>query len=496
MEQKTNASRLYQKGFLPMLIAITIASLVGFLFAKYAPRGPITTSQVLTTLASGLMVGLMCGVIAQNRWIYLAAPAFFWTFFEISRFGTSGPTVDTFNLRSTYGIIAFILGRLIPFLLTVIPMLVGIRYGLWLKARASETFSIKFSVINWVVTIIATVVVILVAYLFARKPVTAPILGANDEALPNSVAEIISIEIGGHDQSLMIRGRNMDNPVILFLAGGPGGTEIGTMRNDVSLEENFIVATWDQRGVGKSYSSLDPVETLTLDQMISDTLEVTNYLRQRFNEEKIYLVGNSWGTLLGVLSVQKNPELFHAFIGAGQMVSVRETDIIFYEDTLEWAQKTGGEGLVSELISNGPPPYSNLLHYEAAVGHEHDWNPYPYLNMRLEMPSNLFVPENILADQINGLRGFLDTFSVLYPQIQEVDFRDDVKEFPIPFYMALGKYEARGRAELAVEWFNLVEAPTKELIVFEKSGHRTLFEEPGKFAKLMNQVVLETHYTD
>jgi len=474
-----------------MFIAITITSVMGFLFAKYAPRGPITTSQVLVTIAGGLILGFICGLIAQNRWIYLAAPVLFWAFFEISRFGTSGPTVDIVNLGSIYGVIAFVLGRLIPFLLVAVPMLVGVRYGLWLAAKTSTSFTMKFSAFNWAVTVIATVLVLLIAFIFAKKPTTAPIIGANGEELPNSVAEIVSTGIGGHEQSLLIRGRDKDNPVMLFLAGGPGGTEIGTMRNDVSLEENFVVATWDQRGVGKSYAALDPVETLTLEQMVSDTLEVTNYLRERFGQDKIYLVGNSWGTILGVLAVMEDPDLYHAFIGAGQMVSVRETDIIFYQDTLAWAKKNGNDALVNQLISNGPPPYSNLLHYEPVAGYEHAWNPYPYLNMRLEMPSNLMVPENSLIDKLNGLRSFLDTYSVLYPQIQDIDFRQDVKEFPVPFYMALGKYEARGRAELAVEWFDMLDAPVKEMIVFEKSGHKSIFEEPGQFAAWMESIDAE-----
>ena len=95
--------------------------------------------------------------------------------------------------------------------------------------------------------------------------------------------------------------------------------------------------------------------------MVADTLEVTNYLRDRFDEEKIYLVGNSWGTLLGTLAVNESPELFHAYIGAGQMVSPKGTDKIFYEDTLEWAESTGRDGLVSRLENNGPPPYENIL---------------------------------------------------------------------------------------------------------------------------------------
>jgi len=130
MEQKTNGNHQHKKGYIRMLIAITITSAMGFLFAKYAPRGPITTSQVLVSIAGGLVIGIICGFIAQNRWIKLAAPIFFWAVFEISRFGTWGPTVDIINLSSMYGMIAFVLGRLIPFLLVAFPMMVGVRYKL------------------------------------------------------------------------------------------------------------------------------------------------------------------------------------------------------------------------------------------------------------------------------------------------------------------------------------------------------------------------------
>src|SRR5690606_5108939 len=122
-----------------------------------------------------------------------------------------------------------------------------------------------------------------------------------------------------------------------------------------TLEQHFVVVTWDQRGTGKSYAALDPAETLTLEQMVADTIEVTEYLRERFGEDKIYLTGNSWGSILGVLAVQRRPELFHAYVGTGQMVSLRQTDIIFYEDTLAWAERNGNAALVATLRRNGPP---------------------------------------------------------------------------------------------------------------------------------------------
>jgi proline iminopeptidase len=132
----------------------------------------------------------------------------------------------------------------------------------------------------------------------------------------------------------MIRGRSTSLPVLLHLAGGPGGTDIGAMRLDTGLEQHFVVATWDQRGTGKSYPAFDPAATLTLEQVVADTIEVTEYLAARFGVERIYIAGQSWGTIPATLAVQRRPELYHAFIGTGQMVDIRETDRLFYEDTL------------------------------------------------------------------------------------------------------------------------------------------------------------------
>jgi len=196
------------------------------------------------------------------------------------------------------------------------------------------------------------------------------------------------------------------------------------------------------------------------------------------------------------LAVQQSPERFHAFIGTGQMVSPKETDIMFYEDTLAWAEESGNEELAATLRENGEPPYEDLLDYEPAISHEHDWNSYPDLDTSKEMPNNLFVSENTLLDRINGLRSFLDTFSVLYPQLQELDLREDAVTLEVPVYMVVGKYEARGRDALADEWFERLQAPMKERIVFEHSGHRPPFEEPEAFASLMSKILDDTYMVD
>jgi pimeloyl-ACP methyl ester carboxylesterase len=305
----------------------------------------------------------------------------------------------------------------------------------------------------------------------------------------------VRLPIGGHEQVLLVRARDVTDPVVLHLAGGPGGTDIGAMRHDSALEQDFVVVTWDQRGTGKSYASLDPVDTLTLERMVTDTIEVTEYLRERFDTERILLTGNSWGTLLGVLAVQARPDLYHAWVGTGQMVSPRATDVMFWEDTRAWAERTGDEALADRLRANGPPPYADVLRYEDALSHEHDWNPYPEFDNDLEMPANLFVPEYDLMDRVNGLRAFLDTFATLYPQIQGLDLRIHAPRLEVPVYIATGAHEARGRAVLAAEWFAMLEAPTKTWVDFERSGHRPSFEEPAAFADLMRRVRDETGAT-
>ena len=479
-----------------LAIGVVLAVIAGLISAWLTPRGPVTTPQALVSMIVALVIGVGTGLVMGTRWSILVTPAVFVGVFELARLGVDGPTVDGIHLSSTYGIIAFVLGRGVHTLLVLVPMVVGCLYGHTLAACLGNDTAGALGIATWFLTGAATLGLVALAVFIARPASTAPIVGPDGEPLPGSIAELIEVRIGGHDQSLMIRGRSVDSPVLLYLAGGPGGTDLGAVRGDVTLEQDFVVATWDQRGTGKSYDALDPVETLTLEQMVADTIDVTNYLRNRFDEEKIYLVGQSWGSTLGVLAVQAHPQLYHAFVGVGQMVSQRETDILFYEDTLQWADETGRDALAATLRENGPPPYETLLDYEPAIAHEHDWNQYPELDMSNEMPAILFVPEYTWMDRINAFRGFLDSFSVLYPQLQTIDFQQDVPRLEVPFYMVLGEHEARGRAVLAKEWFEMVDAPSKEKIILEHSGHRPNFDEPAAFASLMSRVLEETYGTN
>ena len=189
--------------------------------------------------------------------------------------------------------------------------------------------------------------------------------------------------------------------------------------------------------------------------------------------------------------MQQHPELYSALVGIGQMVSQRQTDVMFYEDTLAWAERSSDTELAQALVALGPPPYADIRGYEQVIGHEHDWNAYPELNLDNEMPAILFVPEYTFMDRLNAFRGFLDTFAVLYPQLQGIDFRQTATSLSVPVYMVLGEHEARGRAVPADEWFAMLNAPSTERIVFDGAGHRAQFDRPADFAALMSRVLHE-----
>ena len=483
---------------LAVLVVVALAAVWGVIAGWWTPRGPLTTGTAIWSIMFSLAVGGLAGLVLRSRWAMVLAPVVFVVVFEMTRLGVDGPMVDGVHL-SMFGAIALVTGRGFHALLALLPMALGAALGAGAaRARARDQRDASH---RWArvlgrtgAVVVGLALMALVAGL-ARPATTEPITGPDGTPVPGSVAELTKVDINGHDLGLMIRGASTDNPVLLFLAGGPGGSEFGAMRRHLpDLEDHFTVVTWDQRGSGTSYAELDPVETISLDGYVSDTIEVTNYLRDRFQQDDIYLLGNSWGTTLGVLAVQQRPDLYRAFVGTGQMVSQLATDRIFYDDTLAWAKRTGNDGLVEKLETAGPPPYEAMLPYETALAHEQDVYPYDHSGNSEgsgQMSENLLVEEYSLIDQVHALGAFLDTFAALYPQLQGIDFRQSATDFQIPMFFVEGAHEAGGRAQPFAEWYPMINAPAKDLAVFDTSGHRPLWEQPGEFVDYMVDTVLE-----
>lgn len=500
MSSAANATTGWTNKWARSGVAVAAPALAALGLGLVMPRGPVSTGDALASLFVCLAVGLISGFALRSRWALLAAPVVFVGVFEMVRLGQVGPTVDAINFGSIYGVVAFVTGRGLHGVLALLPLVLGAAFGAGIARIGGSTAASRSQrgglVARRVVAGATALALVALAVFIAIPAGTPEIRDANGDVVPGSIAELASVEIGGREQALMIRGYSTDNPVLLFLAGGPGGSEIGSMRNlSEGLEQDFVVATWDQAGTGKSVGAFNP--GMSVESTVADTIAVTNYLRERFDEEKVYLVGNSWGTILGVLAVKQDPELFHAFVGTGQMVSTVETDRMFYEDTLAWAGQGGNNALVETLRANGAPPYEDVLKYEPALSHEHDWNAYPgqdAIMKKGEMPGNIMVGEYSLMEKLRLMGGMLDTFSVLYPQLAGIDFRQSATSLDIPVYLVQGGHEARGRAIPAGEWFEMLRAPSKQLVVFEQSGHKPSFEEPSRFQHVMTGTVLAETY--
>lgn len=174
--------------------------------------------------------------------------------------------------------------------------------------------------------------------------------------MPTGVVSLEKIKLGGIDQWISVRGKNTDNPIMLYLHGGPGTPVMPLFRHfQAPFEDHFIVVQWEQRGAGKSYSRKIPKETMTIEQFISDLHELIEILRKRFNKKKIYLMGHSWGSVFGTFTVQRYPELFYAYIGVGQANNTIETEKIMYQFVLDKALELNNRKAIRQLKKIGPP---------------------------------------------------------------------------------------------------------------------------------------------
>ncbi len=414
-------------------------------------------------------------------------------YFVTSRFVPSVnlPTVELIVL------IGLLIGLIIYILLGGIRLIVQL-----LSKKQTEK---KKALGKFMITILLIVIII---GFFVRgsqwRAHTPVILSENGEEMQGSISSLEKVKLGGVDQWLIIRGHDVKKPVLLFLSGGPGASEAArVIRFNQELEKHFVVVIWEQRGCGKSYPSLNPKSALTVDQYVSDLLELTNLLRTRFDEEKIYLVGHSWGTIIGAKAAQQQPELFHAYVGTAQMVNVLETDQLIYDMVLDYSIKTNDTAFVKTLEKQGVPPYygkNPIKPYSTLFGREYAIFEVPNIkNEEYRRDGDVMLlmlkqPEYGWLDRVYYLLGLVNTFNVVYPQLQDMDLRVDGIHFDIPVYLVLGGNDMNNPPVIPEEYYELIQAPHKQLIIFEEAGHGMIWEEAQRFHDLMiNQILPETY---
>ncbi len=484
-------------------IALVFAAAIGVVVTAIAPLGPTTTGQAVLIMAVSALVGVVGGRLVGSRWILVPLILVTIIAIELTRRDVGVPTVGPLRLDTPYGILAALLTRGVHGLLMVLPMALGVIVGRSFAprhARSPADRSTQRPIGSWLLGL----AVIGLGLIVIWPPATPPIPGPDGLPVAGSLAELTTVRLGDSDQTIMVRAVNPDAPVLLYLSGGPGQSDLALARAQVSgWEQDLVFVDLDQRGNGKSYSTLLPLSALTLDRAVSDVIELTDYLRDRFDEDRIYLMGESWGTILGVLAVQRRPDLYHAWIGSGQMVDIVETDRRVYDDLVAYAAGAGDTALADKLAEIGAPPYRDIPWANANLlaWYDHLYPSYTpsagYL-ARGEAsgldPFGVLGSEYSFIEKTNVLRGLIDTFAILYPQLYEIDFRASVPKLEVPVYQLDGGAELEARRSLALEWFKALEAPSKQLITFEDAAHAVAFEQGDAVQRLLVESIIPTTY--
>ncbi|MBL4937659.1 alpha/beta hydrolase [Clostridium sp. YIM B02515] len=403
--------------------------------------------------------------------------------------------MKTVPIESGFAFI-LILSLVVTIATLFISILITVILAICTRTRARITtwlLKLRSQLIVTVVLLFVNVISILCSQWMAYTP---PILGNNGKTIVGSIAVLEKVTLGGSDQWITIRGKNRNNPVLLFLAGGPGGTQLAATRDQLKkLEDNFVIVNWEQPGAGKSINAV-PLKSITPERYISDAHQLTEYLCQRFKQEKIYVLGESWGSALGIWLVQRYPELYHAFIGTGQMVAFAETEVRDYELALKMAKEQGDTKLVEKLKKQGLPPYYGKDVVWKVATYNQYLGGYMTKKPEIERPgyntfSDLAGPEYGLYDKVNFLLGLVTTFNHVYPQLYNVDLLKQAIKLDVPVYFIEGRHDINAPPALAEEYFNALKAPHKEFIWFGHSGHSPWINERDKFVDLMVNLVLK-----
>jgi len=318
---------------------------------------------------------------------------------------------------------------------------------------------------------------------------TPPILGSDGRALPGSIASLETLRLGGIDQTILLRGHDIRKPVLLFLHGGPGSSLIPLAPLfSRGLERHFVVVHWDQRGAGKSYSPQVPRESMTTDRFLEDCAELARHLGQRFGGRRVIVVGHSWGTELGVLTVQRHPGLFAAYVAVAQVVDKQRAERISLDFALQAARKAGDTQAVQRLERLNPPAYDgkveDLLFQRSCV---------------MRYGGTLFDPaqdkrffrmyfeshEYSLGDLRRLKAGSAFTLGAMWRDRLELNLIETARQLEVPVLFVHGRCDRVTPTELAQEYFDVLQAPSKQLVWFERSGHCPLFEEPERFQQLL-----------
>jgi pimeloyl-ACP methyl ester carboxylesterase len=329
---------------------------------------------------------------------------------------------------------------------------------------------------------------------------TKPFLDKDKNILDGSISEKTFVDVNGTSLGMFIMAKDRNKPVLLFLSGGPSIPSY-LLEKDLpsGLENEFVVCYLAYRGTSLSYNPNTAIESMIIDQYIDDAVEITNYLRNRFEQEKIYLIGHSFGSYVGINTVYGHPELYHTYIAMGQIANQNESEILAYNYMYEQYRSQGNAKMIKWFEENPIDKSENLTKYFTSSNLRdtamHDLGVGTTHKMR-SIISGIFFPSlrNIdytPIERINIWRGneFVKTTPIKTSFFFFNAF-DKIPKIDIPIFFLAGIYDYTVCYSLQKEYFEHIQAPLKAFYTFHNSAHSPLFEEAEKAMEILSQDVL------
>jgi pimeloyl-ACP methyl ester carboxylesterase len=324
-----------------------------------------------------------------------------------------------------------------------------------------------------------------------------PCVDGRSSTFPESIAEWSRVRIGGVDQWMAIRGRRRSNPILLFLHGGPGTPETPLLFHfNRDLCDHVTLVAWEARGACRSYSRSIPPETMTFERAVEDAIEVSEHLRERFGDEKIYLAGHSWGALVAISAAQRAPHLYRAYIGIAQPVDFARSLVAIRTWAIDAARAKGNARAVCELerlgrlADEGLEPawqvFMAQMKWATRLGAGFAKTSTGQLLFRVFLPSPVYS----VADKVRYVLGARFSEKHLMPEAEKRDLFAQVPRLEIPAYFVHGRLDGQVPPELTEEYVRALEAPTKQFFYLEHAAHAALFDEPGRFHEILVGTVL------
>jgi pimeloyl-ACP methyl ester carboxylesterase len=300
---------------------------------------------------------------------------------------------------------------------------------------------------------------------------------------PKGIDEGSFVKIGGIEQWITIRGQDRDNPVLLFLHGGPGDvTNPWSFALFAPWGKHFTVVQWDERGSGRTLRKSGPAvaPTITVDRMVQDGIELTEYLRKHLGKEKIIIVAHSFGSTLGLRMAKATPGLFYAYVGTGQVADSTRSASVAYDALLKKAKAVEDQRAIEELTRVGPPPYesgdgSRVLHKWANAFEGADEFLYGTIGL------TLVAPRNSVQDVNDSAEGQMLSGDRLFSQIKSIGPADLGLEFSIPIFVFQGEQDFTTPSALAQQYLESIKAPRKAFVPIIGGGHFAVFMHSDQF---------------